>query len=179
MANPDPTKFELPNDLIPETRQICIVTRDLDAMVRRYADQLGIGPWWVNEYKAPDLFDTTYRGQPAAYSMRLALAWTGALNWEIIQPLEGPSIYRDYLERNQEGVQHVGVMLSDLGLTWDECHETFHARGFEPIQEGRWKRVSFCYYDTLAASGTIIEVIDRPADFARPEPEYWYPAQNA
>ena len=179
MTNPDPMKLPLPNDLIPETRQICIVTRDLAAMVRRYADQLGIGPWWVNEYAPPELFGTTYRGEAASYSMRLALAWTGALNWEIIQPLTGPSIYHDYLDRNEEGVQHVGVMLSDLGLSWEACHETFQARGFEPIQEGRWKRIRFCYYDTLAASGTIIEVIDRPADFERPEPEYWYPTENA
>jgi len=82
------------------------------------------------------------------------------------------------LERNQEGVQHVGVMLSDLDMTWDECHATFRARGFKPIMEGRWNRVRFCYYDTLKASGTTIEVIDRPADFERPEPEYWYPQQS-
>ena len=178
MAAPDPVTSNLANSFIPETRQICIVTRDLDAMVRRYADELGIGPWWVNEYSAPDLFDTTYRGQPVVHSMRLALAWTGALNWEIIQPLDGPSIYKDFLERNEEGVQHVGIMLSDLGMTWEECHQDFKARGFEIIQEGSWKRVRFCYYDTLASSGTIIEVIDRPADFERPEPLYWYPKQT-
>jgi catechol 2,3-dioxygenase-like lactoylglutathione lyase family enzyme len=132
MAAPDPVTSNLANSFIPETRQICIVTRDLDAMVRRYADALGIGPWWVNEYSAPDLFDTTYRGQPATYSMRLALAWTGALNWEIIQPLDGPSIYKDFLERNEEGVQHVGIMLGDLGMTWEECHASFKARGNPP-----------------------------------------------
>ena len=178
MATVDPVKSTLPNSFIPETRQICVVTRDLDAMVRRYADELGIGPWWVNEYKAPDLFDSTYRGQAEPYSMRLALAWTGALNWEIIQPLEGKSIYHDYLECNQEGIQHVGIMLSDLGMTWEECHQDFKSRGFEKIQEGSWKRVRFCYYDTLASSGTIVEVIDRPADFERPEPLYWYPEQG-
>ena len=175
MTGPDPTRARLPNDFIAETRQICIVTRDLDAMVRRYADRLGIGPWWVQEYRAPDLTDTIYRGQATAFSMRLALAWTGALNWEIIQPLDGPSIYHDYLEQNREGVQHVGIMLSDLGMNWDECHRSFKERGFEPIQEGRWKRIRFCYYDTIAATGTTIEVIDRPRDFERPAPLYWYP----
>ena len=128
MASPDPATLRLPNDFIPETKQICIVTRDLDAMVRRYADKLGIGPWWVNEYRPPELTDTTYRGEPSTFSMRLALAWTGVLNWEIIQPLEGPSIYHDFLERNEEGMQHVGILLSDLGMTWDECHEAFEAR---------------------------------------------------
>ena len=41
MAAPDPVTSNLANSFIPETRQICIVTRDLDAMVRRYADELG------------------------------------------------------------------------------------------------------------------------------------------
>ena len=178
MASPDPSKTRLPNQFIAETRQVCLVTHDLEAMVRRYADELGIGPWWVNEYKPPELFDTTYRGAPAEYSMRLALAWTGSLNWEIIQPLDGPSIYKDYLESNQEGIQHVGVLLSDVAKDWDDCHQTFKSRGFAPVMEGSWKRVRFCYYDTLASAGTIIEVIDRPAEFKRPEPMYWYPEQG-
>ncbi len=175
MTSLDRFQSGLPNSFIPETRQICVVTRDLDAMIRRYSDQLGIGPWWVNEYKSPDLVETTYRGKPADYSMRLAIAWTGSVNWEIIQPLNGPSIYHDYLDLNQEGVQHVGILLSELKMSWPECYDNFESRGFEPIQEGRWKQVRFCYFDTLATAGTTIEIIDRPEDFERPPPLYWYP----
>jgi len=169
--------LELPNSFIPTVRQICIVTRDLDQMVRRYADELGIGPWWINNYEAPDLTDTTYHGRSSSYSMKLALAWTGDINWEIIEPIKGPNIYEDFLESNEFGIQHIGIMLSDLGMSWSECHHLFKDRGFEVIQEGRWKQVQFCYFNTLQATGTIIEVIDRPASFVRPEPLYWYPTK--
>ena len=111
----DPVFTDLPNSIIGQTRQICIVTRDLDACVRNYADRMGIGPWWVQEYAPPVLTDRHYRGGPGQFSMRLALAWTGDLNWEIIEPLEGPSIYHEFLEEHGEGLQHVGFLLQDTG----------------------------------------------------------------
>ena len=49
---------DLANSFIGETRQICIVTRDLDARVREFADRLGIGPWWIQDYEPPMLTDT-------------------------------------------------------------------------------------------------------------------------
>ena len=177
MKSSDYLFSDLPNSLIDETVQVCVVTRNLDAAVKRFADRMGIGPWWVQNYEPPLLTHTTFRGKPTAYSMRLALAWTGQMNWEIIQPLKGPSIYQEFLDEHGEGVQHAGVFLSDLGVGWDECYEVFAQRGFKPIQEGRWREVRFCYFDTEGATHTTFEVIDRPPGWERPEPQYWYPAK--
>jgi len=165
----------LPNSLFPETGQVCIVTRDLDTLVRTYADKLGIGPWWVNQYEPPNLSNRTFRGQPGNYTMRIALAWTGALNWEIIQPLEGPSIYHEFLEEHGEGIHHVGVYLKDMGMDWAEAHRQFAARGFKPVMAGHWLGAEFCYFETDPLVKTTIEVIYRRPDWVRPEPLYWYP----
>jgi catechol 2,3-dioxygenase-like lactoylglutathione lyase family enzyme len=165
----------LPNSLFRETAQVCIVTRDLDALMRTYVEHLGIGPWWVQEYRAPELTDAVFRGRPGTFSMRLALAWTGRLNWELIQPLDGPSIYHEFLDARGEGMQHVGVLLDDMGMSWDECHAAFRARGMEPIQEGCWGGVRFCYFDTEGPARIVFEVIDRPEGWERPAPLYWYP----
>ena len=144
----DPVFTDLPNSIIGQTRQICIVTRDLDACVRNYADRMGIGPWWVQEYAPPVLTDRHYRGGPGQFSMRLALAWTGDLNWEIIEPLEGPSIYHEFLEEHGEGLQHVGFLLQDTGLDWDACVADMEARGFARVMSGGWRGVRFCYFQT-------------------------------
>jgi len=169
----------LPNSLFPETVQICIVTKDLDALVRTYADTLGIGPWWVQQYEPPLLTHRTYRGKPGNYTMRLALAWTGQLNWEIIQPLQGPSIYHDFLEEHGEGLQHVGVFLKDMATDWADVHRKFGERGFKPIQEGQWQGAEFCYFETEQAAKTTIEVINRRPGWTRPDPLYWYPPKPA
>ena len=171
----DPVFTDLPNSLIGETRQICIVTRDLDACIHSYADRMGIGPWWIQEYAAPELFDTHFRGEPGRFSMRLALAWTGDLNWEIIQPLEGPSIYHEFLEAHGEGLQHAAVLLEDTGLDWDACVAEFESRGFAPVMGGRWDKVRFCYFETEDALKTTIELVFRPKGYVRPAPLRWYP----
>ncbi len=175
MSAPDYKDSYLPTSLFRETAQVCVVTHDLDALVRRYADRLGIGPWWVQQYEAPRLTGRTYRGKPVDYTMRLALAWTGQLNWEIIQPLDGPSLYHDFLVQHGEGIHHVGVMLKDTGMDWPEVYRRFAERGFEAVQEGNWAGVQFAYFETEPLCKTTVEVIDRPKDWVRPEPLYWYP----
>ena len=175
MSAPDYKDTYLPSSLFRETAQVCVVTRDLDALVHSYADRLGIGPWWVQQYDAPLLTGRTYRGKPADYSMRLALAWTGTLNWEIIQPYDGPSIYHDFLEAHGEGIQHVGVFLKDMDMAWPEAYRRFGERGFVPVQEGNFAGVRFAYFETEPACKTTVEVIDRPLGWVRPEPLYWYP----
>ena len=56
-------------------------------------------------------------GRPASYSMRLALATAGNMLWEVIQPLEGPSIYQDFLAAHGEGVHHVAFGCESLPYT--------------------------------------------------------------
>ena len=175
MNAPDYKDSYLPNSLFRETAQICVVTRDLDALVRTYADKLGIGPWWVKQYEGSLFTGRTYHGKPTDYTMRLALAWTGALNWEIIQPYEGPSIYHDFLEAHGEGIQHVGVFLKDMNMDWPEVYRRFGEQGFKAVQEGNFAGVQFVYFETESACRTTVEVIERPAGFVRPEPLYWYP----
>ena len=38
----------------------------------------------------------------------------GDMGFELLQPLEGPSIYRDWLDEHGEGLHHVAVMLHDF-----------------------------------------------------------------
>jgi hypothetical protein len=175
----DPLFTDLPNSFIRETGQVCIVTHDLDTRIKALADQLGIGPWWVRTYEPPLLTGRTYRGQPGKYRMRLALAYTGALNWEVIQPLEGPSIYHDFLEANGEGLHHVGLFVQQSNLGFEQCVEEFGRRGFQPVQEGIVnEQVRYCYVGTEDATKTSFEIIYRPPDYVRPEPDFWYPAQD-
>jgi hypothetical protein len=169
---------DLPNSIIGETRQICIVTRDLDACVRNYADRMGIGPWWIHEYAPPELHDQRFRGAEGKYSMRLALAWTGGLNYEVIEPLDGPSIYHEFLDAHGEGLQHVGVLLQDTGKDWETCVADLEGRGFAQVMSGAWGDVHFSYFETEGALKTTFELIYRPEGYVRPAPLRWYPPRS-
>ncbi|MGF1562889.1 MAG: VOC family protein [Geminicoccaceae bacterium] len=164
----------LSNSFLTETIQVCIVTRDyqrvMEGMVRA-----GIGPWRVYTFGPDNCADLTLYGQPASFSMKLCMAWTGAMFWEIVQPLDGHSIYKDFLDKHGEGIHHTAFACGDL--SWDERVKQFEDRGFACIQSGRWmNQVPWAYFATEDATTTTFEIFDIPADFVMPEPEAWYPA---
>jgi hypothetical protein len=59
-----------------ETMQTAIVVRDLDATLRRYVDDYGIGPWQLHEFNVGDAEDLHVYGQPVERSLRSATPMT-------------------------------------------------------------------------------------------------------
>src|SRR5687768_12645791 len=56
-----------------ETMQLGIVVRDLDASLRRYVEDYGIGPWEVHHFDPENAEDLHEYGQPVGRSWRGAL----------------------------------------------------------------------------------------------------------
>src|SRR3954462_5496784 len=92
-----------------ETMQLGIVVRNLDATMRRYADDYGIGPWDVHEFTDRDAKDFREYGEPVERAWRLATTMVGQVQWELIQPLDDKSVYARFLAEKGEGVHHVAV----------------------------------------------------------------------
>src|SRR5437660_1177459 len=113
--------------------QIALVVRDLDQAMRRYWELLGVGPWRVYTYGPPLVRDMTYRGRRQDYRMRLALAHAGQTMVELIQPLAGPNVYDEHLERKGEGLHHIGVFVP----SFDEAVAEVKQRGYAVLQSGR------------------------------------------
>lgn len=137
--------------------QVAIVVEDLEKTMKRYHALLGWGPWNVYEHSAPSLHDTHYRGKPQRYSMRAAETMVGDMCFEIIQPLEGPNIYRDWLDAHGEGLHHIAVMKH----TPDES-EAFKKKMAENdakiLMGGRiGKTIEFYYLDTEPLLKIIVE----------------------
>lgn len=159
---------------ISKIDQVCVVVRDLHRAMDQYWSLLGIGPWSVYTFGAPIVKDITYRGRPVDSSMRVAFAQNGALQIELIQPLRGPTIYHEFLERNGEGIHHFGVRVPSLEKAVAEAR----AAGFEVIQSGRGYGANgdggYAYLGTEDALGAIYELIELPSE--RRPPEEIYPA---
>ena len=96
--------------------QVCVVTRDYQRTMEGLV-KAGIGPWRVYTFGPETVTELTFRGKPASHSMKLCLAFSGTMMWEIVQPLTGPSLYEDFLEQHGEGVHHVAVDCN--GLPWE------------------------------------------------------------
>ena len=118
--------------------QVCVVPRDYRRTMAGMTEA-GIGPWRVYTFGPETVTELTFRGRPASYSMKLCIAFSGSMMWEIVQPLTGPNLYEEFLERHDEGVHHLAVDCN--GLPWAARLAAFEARGFAMVQSGWWQGV--------------------------------------
>jgi methylmalonyl-CoA/ethylmalonyl-CoA epimerase len=162
------------NSFLGDNIQICVVTRDF----RRTMEGLtrtGIGPWRVYTFSPETVREQTFRGKPGNYAMKLGLAWSGTMNWEIVQPLSGENIYQEFLDTHGEGIHHVAFGCNSV--PYAERIRGFEARGYKMIQSGLWLgKLPYHYFGTEGDTTTIFEIFQPPDGFEFPEPEEWYPA---
>lgn len=156
--------------------QVCVVTRDLRRSMEQYRALLGLEPWRILDFGPDTVRALNYRGQPARYRMRVAFAQYGPLQYELIQPLEGPTIYHEFLDQRGEGIHHFGAWVPDL----EEALNRARALGFQEIQGGRGTGLQgdggFAYLDTEKALGATIELIELPRERRAPIEVYPPPA---
>jgi hypothetical protein len=133
------------------------VVRDIEAAMTHWTQVLGIGPFYYIERVKMDWF--RYRGAPSEAEVSIALANTGDLQIELIQQRnDAPSMYRDFLESDREGLQHMSYWTRDYQADFDR----FAGMGFKIGQEGQigGAQGRFVYFDTETHPGTVIEVSD-------------------
>jgi hypothetical protein len=133
--------------------QVCAVVKDLKNAMEKYWS-LGIGPWDIYTLSPPSLRETTMHGKPAKYSFKCAVTMVGNTQFELVQPLEGPTIYKSFLERKGEGLHHVKEKVDDIPATIAE----FKKKGIEVIQAGKIDQDEFYYLDTESMLGFYYEI---------------------
>jgi methylmalonyl-CoA/ethylmalonyl-CoA epimerase len=139
--------------------------------MERYWNIFGIGPWDIYTFQPPAVFNTTLRGKPVTFTLKLALTKVGDMEWELIQPLTGPSVYQEFLDKHGEGMHHIAGDLGDF----DHTVATLKEHGIGVLTSGQTPADSFAYMDTEKVLGMPLEILKRPADFKMPPPEATYP----
>ena len=152
-------------------QQIGLVVSDIAAMLRRYVDILGVGPWECFTHGPETVPVLEYLGRPATFSMRVALSSTQP-QIELIEPLTGPNIYADWMRKHGEGMHHVAYSVESM----DEGIAEMRALGYPLIQYGAGFGVdgdgAFAYFDTEADLAMIVELRVPPR---RRVPEFTFP----
>jgi methylmalonyl-CoA/ethylmalonyl-CoA epimerase len=154
MSDHEQTYMPRREPVFTETMQIGIVVRDLDATLRRYVDDFGIGPWGIFEVTPENAPDLRHDGEPLKGATRGATAMIGNVMWEVIQPLDEHGIFARFLAEKGEGVHHIALRTPD-----------FESAVAEQIQRGNTLPLSggvggidFAYLPTDRDLGVLIEI---------------------
>lgn len=155
--------------------QICAVVRDIDKTMEKYWKTLGIGPWNVYTFSSETIRDFTVHGKPVKNSFKfiVAVVWVGDIQFELIQPIQGPTIYEGFLKKKGEGLHHIKEKVDDDAI--EETLKKFEEKGVKVIQSGKFDEDVFYYLNTESTLGILYEIGN--CGKIRP-PERQYPPES-
>lgn len=172
MSRPiDPAAFPLPGGsaLGKPVRQVALIVPDVEAQARAWWDRLGIGPWNLFTLDATKLDAAAYRGRPADFVIRHALAFSGEVMMELVQPIKGPSIWHEFYEQHGAGMQHIAFYPDDFGI----ASEAMAAEGWVTVASGdgfgKSRDGRFSYNEHPEVQGIIVEIVQVPTERFPPE----------
>lgn len=145
------------NGPFSELHHLSIVVRDIEHTMK-YLESLGIGPF--NDYPPLEEYVTIdVPDENGFYNLVIKWAQIGSVQLQLIQPKEGDSIYKDFLEQKGEGVYHLGFVVEDIEISEKEVREM----GLGVISRGRRKNGSgFAYLDTAEKAGVTLLIRQSP-----------------
>ena len=140
---------------------MAVVVRDMDKAVEYY-QSLGIATFQpefmldsstYTDYKVygktPDSIDKT----------RMRFVQIGSFQLELVQPLEGEPIYKEFLKSKGEGIHHIAYIVDDL-----EGETAKLAKKDIPVITRVYRGstgAGFAYFDIRKVGNVIIELIQR------------------
>ena len=141
----------LKNNAFSKPHHICIVVHDIEK-TKSYYESIGIGPWV--EY--PPLVEYTKLrvvDEKGFFNTRFVYTKIGDLQLQLVQPGEGKTIYKEFLEKKGEGVFHIGFEVADI----DTADKQLTDKGVNILASGRRDDGSgFSYLDTRQDAGVTL-----------------------
>jgi methylmalonyl-CoA/ethylmalonyl-CoA epimerase len=152
--------------------QISMIVEDLERGIAEYSTLFSLTNWRAYRYGPDTVPELGHRGSPGVFSFWVALSDTDP-QIELIESIAGPSIYTEWLEAHGPGFHHIGVFTKSLRADT----EKLEARGLAVSQWGRGYGLDgdggFAYFDSVAALGVVVELIEVPVRRRPPDREWW------
>lgn len=148
------------NKTFSQIHHIGAVVKDIEKSME-YLSSLGIGPWGPMPGKPFAGDKKKLRGKPADYKLTARFAPLGPIQLELVQPLGGECVQKEFLEKRGEGVNHLGFLVKDI----DKKVAELAKQGLNVIQSGPGPtKGGFAYLDTEAGCGITLELVEWDED---------------
>ena len=134
-----------------EITHIGLIVRDIEKTAQEYGKKFGIKVPNIGMTDSREKSGATYRGEPTEAMARLCHIPMGHIQTELIQPMGGPSVWKDFLDKHGDGIHHVAIVVKDSRA---------ESKGFPILQEGDFGTGRYVYLDTYDSLGLCVELIE-------------------
>lgn len=135
--------------------QVGIVVRDIGKASGLWAKLLGMDVPTPVETEKSDVTNMTYRGKLSHGRAKLAFFTLEGISVELIEPMGGPSTWKDFLDRHGEGIHHIAFNVEDMGRSVERLKGI--DIGIE--QKGDFTGGCYAYTDPSSKLGVILELL--------------------
>jgi catechol 2,3-dioxygenase-like lactoylglutathione lyase family enzyme len=137
--------------------QVAFVVKNLEAGLKFFNEQMGVPRFYVINDFGRRATEKTFRGKPASHDFKIAIAYSGDTQIELIEHVSGETTYKEYLERRGEGLHHLAFFLEDR-QTYEKVFDEFNA-AHPVLQSGRFGDTLYTYFDTEGSIGAVMEIV--------------------
>jgi catechol 2,3-dioxygenase-like lactoylglutathione lyase family enzyme len=139
--------------------QIGMVVADVEKAAKEYAGFFGRDKAAVQMTGPQEETKILYYGKPTPARAKMAFVPFGDITIELIEPVDGPSTWRDFLEANGPGVHHIAFEVKGL----DQQIKLLEQQGAALIQRGQWtdgRGGRYAYLDSVPQLSVVLELLE-------------------
>lgn len=138
--------------------QIAWVVKDIGKAKTFFKEMFGVSNFSPTGTTRLQDYDGTYYGKPADAENLVTMTYSGGTFIEIIQPISGKSIFKDFIDNNPTGgIQHIAYStpITNLG----NVISAFENRGFTVVSSFDTPIAKIVFFDTRDEIGVFTEIM--------------------
>ncbi len=137
--------------------QVGIIVSDIEKTLAGYVEVFGLEKCpEITLTDGPEKAHTNYRGKTTGAVAKLAFIHMGQVDIELIEPVGGPSTWKEFLDEHGEGVHHIAFFVKGT----DKVVAYLEGKGIPKVQQGDYTGGMYTYLDSAAKLGVILELLE-------------------
>jgi methylmalonyl-CoA/ethylmalonyl-CoA epimerase len=136
--------------------QVGIIVRDIETKACAWSEILGLPMPNIIITDTMDKTQAEYNGEPTIASAKLAFFHMGQLDVELIEPIDGPSTWKDQLDQHGDSLHHIAFEIKGM----QEKIAYLDSKGIPLVQRGEYTGGQYAYLDGVAQLGTVLELLE-------------------
>jgi catechol 2,3-dioxygenase-like lactoylglutathione lyase family enzyme len=135
--------------------QVGIIVRNAEESAKKYAAIFGLPVPKVSLTDGADKSHIQYRGRTTEGRAKLAFFDMESLSVELIEPVGGPSTWKEFLDRKGEGVHHIAFFVPDT----EAEAKTLGEHGIGLVQKGDYEGGRYAYFESEPQLAVALELL--------------------